>query len=155
LTKELGKVKEEGAVLILGGYERRGHIVIKGEVYEGGDLTLRGLLAIEKERYQRMTQQRSVTCPECAITLSIPKDQETFLCPKCKKEWKLQLSEEEKKFDEFKEWNVGFAFWAEEQTLRDKVKDFFASITEKMKEKPETVVGPAGIIDVILRAFGK
>jgi len=30
LTKELGEVKEEGHVLIIGGYEQQGYIIIRG-----------------------------------------------------------------------------------------------------------------------------
>lgn len=155
LIKELKDVGEEGYVLVLGGYELQGYIMIKGNVFQGDNLILMGSIAIEKDRYQEMTQQRSVSCPECRIAISIPKIQEKFVCPNCKKEWTLQLSEEDKKFSEFKNWNIGFTFWAEEQTLRDKVGDFLASIPEKIKEKPEALVGSSGLLGYILKGFGK
>jgi len=150
-----GELEEAGYVLVLGGYEREGHVIIKGDVYEGGVLALRGLFTIKTERYQRMTQQRSVACPECKITLNIPKDQDKFQCPQCKKEWTLKLSEEEKKFEEFKAWSVGFAFWAEEKSLREKVKEFFEGIPETIREKPETLTGSSGLIGWILRLLGR
>lgn len=146
--------KETGYVLVLGAYEREGHAIIKGDLYEGEDLEIRGLLAVSIDQYQKGTQRRSVVCPECQISMTIPGDQDKFLCSRCKKEWELQLTDEEKRFEEFKAWSVGLAFWAEEKPLRDKVKDFLVSIPQTIKDKPESVTGPSGLVALILRILG-
>jgi hypothetical protein len=78
-----------------------------------------------------------------------------FLCPHCKKESPLQVSEYDKKFMQFKNWTIGFTFWGEEQTLRQKIGNFFINIPQKMSDKPEAIVGGSGVSGILLRIFGK
>jgi len=102
------ELKEKGYVLVLGGYEREEHVIIKVDLYEGSDLVLRSLFTIKKE----------------------------------------------KEFKEFKAWSFGFAFWAKEKTLREKVKEFFAEIPKAIREKPEIITQSSCYSVLISRLLG-
>jgi len=152
LTEELAE--EGGHVLAIGGHEREGHVIVKGDLYSGETLTSRGLVMIKTEYYQRITQLRPVTCAECGHAFHVARNLERFQCPKCKKELQLDLSEEDKKFEEFEPWSIGLAFWSKEKSVGEKVKEVFEGIPKTLREKPETVIGSSGLITLILRFFG-